>query len=74
MLGDVTPVGIEARCQTNRARSPPPSVFRASSKNYHERSAKPHNTHPLSVIGWNTIYFGFECLVVPLLFVYDLGE
>ena len=35
-------------------------MFRASSKNYHERSAKPHNTHPLSVIGWNTIYFGFD--------------
>jgi hypothetical protein len=48
-------------------------VFRASSKNYHERSAKPHNTHRLSVIVWNTIYFGFEWLVVPLVFVYNLG-
>ena len=28
--------------------------------------AKPHDTRPLSVIGWNTIYFGFEWLVVPL--------
>jgi hypothetical protein len=35
-------------------------VFRATSKNDHERSAKPHSTHPLSVIGWNTIYFGFD--------------
>ena len=48
-------------------------VFRASSKNDHERSAKPHNTHFLSVIGWNTIYFGFEWSVVPFVFVYDLG-
>jgi hypothetical protein len=48
-------------------------VFRASSKNDRERSAKPHNTHPLSVIGWNTFYFGFEWLVVPFAFVYDLG-
>ena len=27
----------------------------------------------LSVIGWNTIYFGFEWLVVPFVFVYDPG-
>ena len=32
-----------------------------------------HNIHPLSVIGWNTIYFVFEWLVVPFVFVYDLG-
>ena len=25
------------------------------------------------MIGWNTIYFGFEWLVVPFVFVYDLG-
>ena len=52
---------------------PLPFMFGASSRNYHERSAKPHNTHPLSVIGWNTIYCGFEWLVVPFVFVYDLG-
>ena len=45
----------------------------SSSKNYHERGAKPHNTHPLLVIGWNTIYFGFEWLVVPLVFVCNIG-
>ena len=55
------------------ASSPLPSAFRASSKNDHERSAKPHHTHPLSVIGWNTIYFGFEWLAVPFVSVYDLG-
>ena len=38
-----------------------------------EEGAKPHNTHPLSVIGWNTLYFGFEWLAVPFVFVYDLG-
>ena len=27
----------------------------------------------LSVIGWNTIYFGLEWLVVPIVFVCDLG-
>ena len=61
---------FEARSQTNRASSLLPSVFRASSKNYPGRSAKPHNTHPSSVIGWNTAYFGFEWLVVPFAFVH----
>ena len=36
-------------------------------------SAKHHNTHPLSVIGWNTVYFDFEVLVVPFVSVCDLG-
>ena len=45
----------------------------SSSKNYRERSAIPHNSHPLTVIGWNTVYFDFELLVVRLAFVYDLG-
>ena len=48
-------------------------MFRASSKNDHERSAKPHDTHPLLVIGWNAIYLGFEWSVVPFVFVYDFG-
>ena len=48
-------------------------MFRASSKNHHERSAKPHNSHTFWVIGWNTIYLGFEWLVVPFVYVYDLG-
>ena len=42
-------------------------------KSNHERSAKPHNTHPLSVIGWNSIDCGLEWLVVPFVFVCDLG-
>ena len=25
------------------------------------------------MIGWNAVYFGFEWLVVPFVFVYDLG-
>ena len=29
-------------------------------------------TRPLSVIGWNTIYFGLVWLVVPFVFVCDL--
>ena len=44
-----------------------------SSKNYHERSAKPHNTRPLSVIGWINVYFGLEWLVVPFVIVCYLG-
>ena len=40
---------------------------------HEEGGAKPHNTRPLSVIGWNTIYFGFEWLVVPFVFVCNLG-
>ena len=48
-------------------------MFRGSSKNDHERSAKPNNTHRLLVIGWNTIYLGLELLVVPFVFGYDLG-
>ena len=64
---------FEARSQTNRARSHLPPVFRASSKNDRERSAKPHHTHPWALIGWNTIYLGFEWLVVLFVFVYDLG-
>ena len=35
-------------------------------------SAKHHNTHPLSVTGWNTVYFDFEVLVVPFVSVCDL--
>jgi hypothetical protein len=35
-------------------------VFRASIENDHQRRAKTNNTHPLSVIGWNTIYFVFS--------------
>ena len=27
----------------------------------------------MSVIGWNTVYFGLEWLVVPVVFVCDLG-
>ena len=42
----------------------------SSSKNDHERSAKPH---PLYVIGWNTINFGLVWLVIPFVFVCDLG-
>ena len=61
---------FKARSQTSRACSPLPSAF-VSSKNYHERSTKPHNTQPLSVIG--SIFFGFEWLVVPFVFVCDLG-
>ena len=34
-----------------------------------EAGSKPHNTLPLSVIGWNTICFGFEWLVKPIVFV-----
>ena len=49
------------------------SVFRASSKNHNERSAKFHNTRPLLVIGWNTVYFGLQWLVVPFVIVCDLG-
>ena len=45
----------------------------SSCKNYRERSPKPHNSHPLTVIGWNTVYLDFEWLVVRLAFVYDLG-
>ena len=62
---------FKARFRKNRASSPLLSLFQASSKNYHERIAEPH---PLSVIGWNTIYFGFEWLVVPYVFGYNLGE
>ena len=42
-------------------------------QNYHERSTKPHNTHPLSVICWDTVYFGLEGLILPFVFLYDLG-
>ena len=63
---------FEARSQQTEPARPAIPCF-VSSKNYHERSAKPHNTHPLSVIGWNTIYFGFEWLVVAFVFEYDLG-
>ena len=59
--GDVLLV-FEARSQTNRASSPLPSVFHASSKTIMNAAQKNHNTHPWSVIGWNTIYFGFEWL------------
>ena len=45
----------------------------SSSKNFHERSTKPHNTRPLSVIGWINVYCGSEWLVVPLVIVCDLG-
>ena len=38
----------------------------------YQRSAKPHNAHRSLVIGY-TIYFGFEWLAVPFVFVYDLG-
>jgi hypothetical protein len=48
-------------------------VFRASSKNHIERNTKPQSIHPLSLIGWNTIYLGFEWSVVPFIFGYDLG-
>ena len=40
-------------------------MFHASSKNYHERTENPTTPLPLSVIGWNTIYYGLEWLVVP---------
>jgi hypothetical protein len=30
-------------------------------------------TPTMLVMGWKTIYFGFEWLVVPFVFVYDLG-
>ena len=53
MLGEVTSVGIWSKIPN---KQPLPSVFHASSKNYHERSTKLHNIHPLSVIGWNTIF------------------
>ena len=55
------------------SRLTPLFVFRASSKNYHERSAKTLQ-HPPLVGDWMvTVYFGFEWLVVPFVFVYDLG-
>ena len=44
------------------------------SKNDHERSAKPHNTHPLSVgVVGNTVYIDLVWLVVQLVIVCDLG-
>ena len=47
-------------CLKRDPKQTEPSVVCTSSKNYHKRSAKPHNTNPLSMIGWCTIYFGFH--------------
>ena len=75
LKGCISVVGCCHFCwYLKRDSSPLPSVFCASSKNYHERSAKPHNTHPLSLIGWNTIFWGFEVLIVPFVFLYDLAK
>ena len=76
MLGDVTSVGIWSEIP-NRVSSPLPSLFRASSKNNHDRSAKPHNTHPLSVIGCYTTDFvgavgGTICLCVQSRSIYRM--
>jgi hypothetical protein len=51
-----------------------PSVFRASSKNYRECSAKSQNTRPLAVISCNTIDIGFEWLVKPFAFLWTISE
>ena len=66
MLGDVTSFGVWSEIPNKQSQLAPP--FHVSCT-----YPKPHNTHPLSVIGWNTIYFGFEWLVVLFSFVYDLG-
>ena len=55
MAGDLT-VGVWSEIPNEHSPLARPSVFRPSRKNRHERSAKPHNTRPWSVIGWNTMY------------------
>lgn len=42
----------------------PPLRFKMISHHFAFTSTKPNNIHPLSVIGWNTVYFDLELLVV----------
>ena len=72
MLCDVNYVGTWSEIPNKQSQLVPPFHVSCIQNIYHEHSAKPHNTHPLTVIGWNTIYFGFEVLVVPFIFLYDL--
>ena len=46
--------------------------FMHPAKSILNAAQKKHNTHPLSVIGWNTIYFGFEWLVEQGTFYYSV--